>query len=68
MRTNIVLNDKLVQEAFRYASVTTKRELIDLALREFVQNHQHLDVRELPGKVKLRIDYNHKELRTEKRK
>lgn len=26
MRTNIVLNDKLVKEAFKYAEVSTKRE------------------------------------------
>ena len=67
MRTNIVLNDKLVQEAFRYAAVATKRELIDLALREFVQNHRRMDVRELVGKVKLRSDYDYKKLRTEER-
>jgi len=39
MRTNIVLDDVLVKEAFKYASVTTKRELINLALKEFVANH-----------------------------
>jgi Arc/MetJ family transcription regulator len=68
MRTNIVLNDELVQEAFRYASVATKRELIDLALREFVHNHQRRDLRELKGKVTLREDYDHKTLRTETEK
>jgi len=36
MRTNIVLDDDLVKEAFRHAPVKTKRELVDLALREFV--------------------------------
>lgn len=66
MRTNIVLDDNLVQEAFRYASVTTKRELIDLALHEFVENHRRLDVRELRGKVKLSDDYDYKALRTKR--
>jgi Arc/MetJ family transcription regulator len=68
MRTNIVLDDKLIQEAFRYVSVTTKRELIDLALREFVHNHERKDVRNLRGKVKLREDYDYKTLRTEREK
>lgn len=63
MRTNIVLDDKLVKEAFHYASVSTKRELIDLALREFVANHKRRDVRLLRGKVILRKDYNYKLLR-----
>ena len=68
MRTNIVLDDKLVQEAFRYTTVSTKRELVDLVLREFVENHQRLDVRELLGKVKVRDDYDYKALRIEKNK
>lgn len=63
MRTNIVLDDTLVQEAFRYAAVTTKRELIQLVLKEFVENHRRKDIRELRGKVKLSLDYDYKDLR-----
>ena len=63
MRTNIVLDEELVDEAFRYAGVKTKRELVDLALREFVANHRRRDVRELRGKVKLDPTYDHKALR-----
>ena len=34
MRTNIVLNDELVDEAFKYATdIKTKRELIEVALK-----------------------------------
>jgi len=68
MRTNVVLNDELVDQAFRYAKVSTKRELIDLALREFVENHKRRDVRELRGKVKLRDDYDYKTLRAGREK
>jgi len=68
MRTNIVLDEKLVQEAFRYAYVSTKRELIDLALREFVQAHRRRDVRELRGKVKISEDYDYKSLRADRNK
>jgi hypothetical protein len=63
MRTNIVLDERLVKEAFRYAPVSTKRELVDFALREFVQSHRRHDVRELVGKVKIRADYNYKAAR-----
>ena len=34
MRTNIVLDDDLVKEAFRHAPVKTKRELVDLGIRD----------------------------------
>ncbi len=37
MRTNIVLNDALIQEAFLYdETIETKRELIEVALQEYV--------------------------------
>lgn len=64
MRTNIELNAKLVKEAFRYTDVTTKRDLIDLALREFVENHKRKDIRELKHKHLIRDDYDYKSLRT----
>lgn len=63
MRTNIVLNETLVKEAFHYAKVSTKRELVDLALREFIENHKRRNIRDLRGKVKLNPDYDYKSLR-----
>lgn len=63
MRTNIVLDDNLVKEAFRYTEATTKKELVEIALREFIQNHRRRDVRELRGKIKLRADYDYKKMR-----
>ena len=59
MRTNIVLDDKLVQEALKYAPVKTKRELVDLALREFIANHERRDIRELKGRVSFFEGYDH---------
>ncbi len=64
MRTNIVLDEKLVQEAFKYAKGKTKRDLVHQALQEFVENHRRLDVRELRGKVNIQDGYDHKKLRT----
>lgn len=65
MRTNIVLDDSLVQEAFRYAQVSSRRELIDVALREFVANHRRRNIQELKGKIKFREDYDYKALRND---
>jgi Arc/MetJ family transcription regulator len=66
MRTNIVLDEKLIKEAFRYTKVKTKKELIDLVLREFVENHRRKDVRELRGKIKIDDKYDYKESRSRK--
>lgn len=63
MRTNIVLDDELVEEAFRHSDAKTKRELVDRALREFVDNHKRKDIRELRGKVTFRPGYDYKKLR-----
>ena len=64
MRTNIVLDEELVKTAFQYANVHTKRELVHLALEEFVAGHARKDIRELRGKVKLDPSYDYKVLRT----
>lgn len=48
MRTNIVLNDELVQQAFLYVpSVKTKKDLIEIALREFVEVRKSKEIKEL---------------------
>ena len=66
MRTNIVLDDSLVKEAFRYAPVKTKRELVDLALREYVASRKRKDLRQLFGRGGIRNDYDYKALRAAK--
>ena len=63
MRTNIVLDDELVEEAFRHSDAKTKRELVDRALREFVDNHKRRDIRELRGQVMFYPGYDYKKLR-----
>jgi len=63
MRTNIFLDDNLLKEAFKYADVSTKKDMVNLALKEFIENHRRLDMRELKGKVKFREDYDYKKLR-----
>jgi len=63
MRTNIVLGGESIKEAFRYAGVRTKQELVGLALEEFVENHNGRDVREMRGKIKFHSGYDHKGLR-----
>ncbi len=66
MRTNIVLDDELVQEAQALSKIKTKRELIEQALREFVNHRKRLDIRELKGSGGIRDDYDYKSLRAGK--
>jgi len=63
MRTNIVLDDTLVKDAFHYTTVKTKRELVEIALREFIEHHKRRNMLELRGKIKIRVDYDYKKLR-----
>ena len=63
MRTNIVIDDDLLHEAMARSHARTKREIVDLALREFVQRRKRQDLMDLFGKGGLREDYDHKALR-----
>jgi Arc/MetJ family transcription regulator len=64
MRTNIVLDDTLMNEAFKYAkNIRTKKALIEQALREFVDHHKMKDLRELRGTVRFADGYDYKEMR-----
>jgi len=66
MRTNIVLDDQLVAEAFKYADdITTKKDLIEVALREFVKSRKIKDLRDLKGKIQFSDGYDYKKMRTE---
>ena len=63
MRTNIILDDKLVQEAFKYSRANTKKDLIHLALKEFVEKRRRLNLLDLEGKIEFAKDYDYKKLR-----
>jgi len=52
MRTNVVLDDKLVAEAMRLTGLQTKRGVIDHALKELIRRRQQRRLLELRGRVK----------------
>ncbi len=58
MRTNIVLDDALVEQAFAVSDVKTNRELIDRALRELVARHTRKDLRDLYGSDSMEPGYD----------
>jgi len=63
VRTNIDLDDALVEEAFRHAGTMTKRDLVHLALTEFVERRRRIDPRDVRGTVSFDPDYDYKALR-----
>ena len=63
MRTNIVIEDHLMEEALKLSRYKTKKELVHKALQEFIQNRKRRDLRELKGKVNFDEQYDYKELR-----
>ena len=63
MRTNIILDDSLVKEAFKLSHAKTKKELVSQALKEFVENKRRLNLMDLAGKIEFAKGYNYKDLR-----
>lgn len=63
MRTNIVIDEKLLKTAFRYTNVKTKKQLIELTLKEFIENHQRRDIREIQNQICLDPNYDYKKSR-----
>lgn len=51
MRTNIEIDDDVMDEARRLIGARTKRETVDLALRELVARHRQIGVLDLRGRV-----------------
>lgn len=63
MRTNVDIDDELIQEAFRLTGLKTKKEVIHKALEEFIRNRKRLDLKEIRGKIKFARGYDHKKMR-----
>ena len=51
MRTNIVIDDALMQDALRASGAKTKREAVELGLRVLVDLRKQEQARRLRGKI-----------------
>ena len=51
-RTNVVLDDDLVTKCQKATGITTRRALIDHALRELLRHRRQKKILELQGKVR----------------
>jgi Arc/MetJ family transcription regulator len=50
MRTNIVIDDKLMQAALEATGIKTKREVVEQGLRTLLRLSQQTELRKLRGK------------------
>lgn len=51
MRTNVVLDESLVEQARKLTGIKTKKDLIHEALRTLILLHQQAEIRNLRGKL-----------------
>ena len=63
MRTNIVLDEALVQEALAITGARTKKEVVQLALEELVRSRKKKNLADLAGRIQFREGFDHKAAR-----
>jgi len=63
MRTNINLNDDLISRAMAASGLSTKTDVVEAALREFVERRERKDLRELFGEIQFADGYDYKAAR-----
>lgn len=56
MRTNIVIDEKLMRDALRATGLKTKREAVELGLRTLLRLSKQGEIRRLRGKLNWRGD------------
>ena len=62
MRTNIVIDDKLMDDALKASGYSTKKEAVEQGLKLLLLRSQQQDIRKLRGRVKWEGDLD--EMRT----
>jgi Arc/MetJ family transcription regulator len=56
MRTNIVIDDKLMKETLKLTGLRTKREAVELGLQTLVRLRKQEAIRQFRGKLKWQGD------------
>ncbi|MCD6396281.1 MAG: type II toxin-antitoxin system VapB family antitoxin [Spirochaetaceae bacterium] len=66
MATNLAIDDKILIMAQRIAGIKTKKDTVNLALKEFVQRRKQKEIIGLFGKIEYEDDYDYKDMRNRK--
>ena len=67
MRTNVAIDDDMMQRAMALSNLKTKKDVIDSALREFVEIRSRKDLLDLRGQIQFAHNYDYKALREGRR-
>ena len=60
MRTNININDELIARAMSISGITTKKEVVEQAITEFVERRSRKNLMDLRGKISFSEGYDYK--------
>ncbi len=63
MATNLAIDDDLLVIAQDIAGIKTKKETVNLALKEFIQRRKQKEIFDLFGSVEYDDDYDYKKMR-----
>ncbi|WP_341532070.1 type II toxin-antitoxin system VapB family antitoxin (plasmid) [Nostoc sp. UHCC 0302] len=66
MTINLQIDEALIQEALAVSNQQTERDVVEQALREYVQRRQQAKVIELFGTIDYDENYNYKQQRHKK--
>ncbi len=66
MATNLAIDNNLLVMAQDIAGIKTKKETVNLALKEFVQRRKQEEIFDLFGSIEYDDDYDYKKLRNRK--
>ena len=61
MATNLAINDGLLLEALEISGLKTKKDTVNLALKEFVDRRKQFEITSLFGKMDPDPDYDYKQ-------
>jgi Arc/MetJ family transcription regulator len=64
MRTNIVIDDQLMEEALKATGLETKKQAVEEGLKALIRLKKQSDIRSLRGKLKWEGDLD--DMRTDK--
>lgn len=62
MRTNIEIDDALIQQAMKRSGASTKKAVVEAGLRLLLKIHDQRSIRQLRGKIEWHGDLNESRL------
>jgi len=60
MATNLAIDKELLEEALRIGGFKTKKETVNVALKEFINRRKRKDILKVFGKIQMVEDYSYK--------